>query len=292
LSAYQTALNQTLNTLRWDHPINSHDKIDHKPVVEMITTSPNSLFDTDVENVKYNRLVRAFEDLTYGFYRIADGGSAITELSEWFDFYKMPGRPAFDVQIRTKLPTRYSKNTNGKYDAAAKRVSWNFDDGIYSGINYQISFYIIMDENTDPSMKYPFQVESYLANIEIRSMWRQNRQENNNRFNIVKNFPHSYVTGIKGGAKDVFVMNEYVPDSASSSGGVIAVFPEGPGIMDVLPYYTPSVTPAPKQLKDEQVDEDTSETIIPNTGALGIAALAIVSGLAIAAIVIKRKSRS
>ena len=293
LSAYQTALTQTLDTLRYDHPINQqYDKIDHQPVVEMITTTPNSLFDIDAESVKYNRLIRAFEDLTYGFYRVAEGGSAITQLSEWFDFYKMPGRPQFDVQIRTKLPTRYSKNTNGKYDSGTKTVSWNFDDGIYAGINYQISFYITMDEDTDPSLKYPFQVESYLANIEIRSMWRQNRLENNNRFVVVKNFPHSYVSGIKGvDSANIVVMNDYVRD-ISDTGGTIAVFPEGPGVMDVLPYYTASVTPAPKQLKDEEVDEETSENLIPNTGALGIAALAIVGGLAIAAIVIKKKSRS
>lgn len=318
-SAYQTALDQTLTTLRYNHPLEAYDDEDQLPIVKMIhKTAPNtgkkSIYDVDpTEMDTYSRLERVFEDLTFDYYRVSSkGGRAIVQLSQYFDFYKMPGIPEFEYRVVAEgFPSRYISKMGGtaSYNSGDKKVTWTFDNGVYAGVRYQLSFYVTMDRETDPKVKYPFQVNSYLDKFNFRSMVRRSGRENYNRYIVTKNFPSSYVYGIKGINdinSNVVIMNDYTPDTIDGNGNVLAsvgngsapsgevvgAFPEGSGAAAALqksvPIYTASVTPAPKKLVDEGVDEGIED--VPVTGIFGVVAVAVVGGLLVVAIVIKRRA--
>lgn len=316
---YQIALDQILGSLRYVNTLEKYDEEDHMPIVKMLHkkapyTGKNSIYDTDPDELdQYDRLVRVFEDLTFDFYRVSSkGGRAVVQLSEYFDLYKMPGIPEFEYYVNAAVfPWRYRNKMGGtaSYNSGDKKVTWTFDQGIYAGCRYQLSFYVRMNRETDPKQKYPFQVHSYLDQFNFRSMIRYSGKENHNRYIITKNFPSSFVYGIKGIndiASNVVIMNDYTPNTIDGSGSVLSsmgdgsgpssavvgAFPEGGGaaaaLQKTVPIYTASVTPAPKKLIDEGVDEGNEE--VPVTGIFGVVAVVVVSGLLLVAIVIKRRS--
>lgn len=265
LGGYNTALTQTLNTARWK--AGNHvgpadwDEEDFEPNVRMIDGT--NMFE-NVGLEKVNRLVRTFEDLAYEFYLIATEGDAYTILSEYFDVVTYGSNLKYAINFKTGMPLRYL--TAGTTAANnGKKVTWNFNRSLYSGVQYYLVFYVKMSPTAnDPDKHYPFQVDSYI-DIPLRTM-RLDHLQNRIRMHVIKMFPYSYVKA-NVSRTNVVILNE--PDGGvMNTDSTIEVFPHDPTGVELLPnnlplpYYTPSVTPAPKKLVDEKLDDKTVEKVL------------------------------
>ncbi len=297
-TGYYNAMNQILSTDRQTHPLSqqtaAYDKEDFEPIVRMVKGP--SLMASDEEG-PYDVLVRTFEDLVYDYYKISYNSFAKAQLSEYFNIVSYE-RDKEDIVIRygipDEFPQRLTKNLSS-VSHSGQDIEWKFDKTMYSGLVYELVFYVELNEAkaNNPDMNYPLQNYAYI-NLNLKTLTRD-ANDNLIRIQTIKNFPANYVQPKnKQTPYTITETNEIITEE----GRIIGVFPSGANINSpfelnnlALPFYTPSVTPAPKkQLKDEKVDDATEDTEVPATGMLGMTALVVVSGLFVVAVFVKRRS--
>lgn len=184
------------------------------------------------------------------------------------------------------MPLRFLNNPN-TVTRVGKDIKWDMSGSFFAGVTYYLNYNVKLDkskiaeENID---KYVSANNFAYFTGDITTM-QQNERNNFRRFLVVKNFPSIYVQ--PSNKKPPIIYN--VQEKKFEYAQVIGAFPVDLNAFSI-PYYTASVTPAPKKiLTDEHVDESTEA--IPATGYKQIALISICVASIVAAFIIYRKKR-